>query len=261
MQRLAVEQRRLLGARAPWHVGDIAWGLWQHEGREHEWVFRHWDDHAWSWLRLDRELLEHDVHRDHPELLEAILDEPRARTVHAFEDDEETRAILARHGFTTPGEALHFYARDLAERPEPLPLPDGFRERTVEDADLAERVAIHRDVWAPSRVTESSYANVRAAWPYRTSLDCVIEAPDGRFAAYALLWPDDANSVGELEPVGVREEFRRRGLGAAVCAAALARWHDEGGRRAIVYCLSAGACALYESVGFRRHATLVAYAR
>ncbi len=43
--------------------------------------------------------------------------------------------------------------------------------------DLAERVAIHRDVWAPSRVTEESYANVMAAWPYRASLDCVVEAP------------------------------------------------------------------------------------
>ena len=261
MQRLAVEQRRLLGPRAPWHVGDIAWQRWQHEGREDEWELRQWNDHAWSWLRLDKGTLDYDVRGDHRELLEEILAEPRARTAHAFADDEETRSTLARHGFTTPGEALHFYARDLAERPRVPALPAGFCERTVEDDDLAERVAVHRDVWAPSRVTESSYSCVRAAWPYRTSLDCVIEAPDGRFAAYALLWPDDANGVGELEPVGVRDEFRRRGLGAAVCTAALARWYDEGGREAIVYCLSDSACALYESVGFRRHATLVAYAR
>ena len=261
MQRLAVEQRRLLGPRAEWHVGDIAWGLWMHEGREHEWELRQWGDLAWSWLRLDRGTLDYDVHRDHPELLDGILDEPRARIAHAFEDDEDARSILARHGFATPGDVMHFYVRDVAERPETPALPEGFRERTVEEADLSERVAVHRDVWAPSRVTESSYASVRAAWPYRASLDCVIEAPDGRFAAYALLWPDDANRVGELEPVGVRAEFRRRGLGAAVCTAALARWYDEGGRQAIVYCLTDGACALYESIGFRRHATLVAYAR
>ena len=110
-------------------------------------------------------------------------------------------------------------------------------------------------------MTESSYAKVRAAWPYRASLDCVIEAPDGTFAAYALLWPEDATGVGELEPVGVRAAFRRRGFGAAVCTAALARWYDEGGRQAIVYCMSDGACALYESIGFRRHAKLVAYSR
>lgn len=40
MQQLALEQRRLLGPRAPWHVGDVAWGLRQHEGREPEWTFR-----------------------------------------------------------------------------------------------------------------------------------------------------------------------------------------------------------------------------
>jgi ribosomal protein S18 acetylase RimI-like enzyme len=118
-----------------------------------------------------------------------------------------------------------------------------------------------RDVWAPSLVTESSFANVQAAWPYRASLDCVVEAPDGRFAAYCLIWPDDENRVGELEPVGVREEFRRRGLGSAVCTFALRRLHEEGGRQAIVYCATDAACGLYESIGFRRHATAVGYSR
>jgi ribosomal protein S18 acetylase RimI-like enzyme len=273
MHELALEQRRLLGVRAPWHVGDVTWGLRQHEGREHEWDFRVWreDDRtvAWSWLKDDRALLEFDVRRDRLDLLDEILDEPEARTAVAFEDDEEVRAALARHGFTQPGDAnvnrqgslTHFLARDLPDAPEPPPLPAGFRYRTVEPADLAERVAIHRDVWAPSRVTETSFANVRASWPYRGSLDCVVEAPDGRFAAYCLVWPDDENRVGELEPVGVREDFRRRGLGAAVCTFALRRLHEEGGRQAIVYCVTDAACGLYESIGFRRHATLVGCSR
>ena len=89
----------------------------------------------------------------------------------------------------------------------------------------------------------------------------VVEAPDRRFAAYCLLWPDDENGVGELEPVGVREEFRRRGLGAAVCTFALHRLYEEGGRQGIVYCVTDEACGLYESIGFRRHATLVGYSR
>jgi ribosomal protein S18 acetylase RimI-like enzyme len=263
MQQLAAEQRRLLGLRAPWHVGDIAWAARQHEGREHEWTIRLWVSDgrtvAWSWLKGD--VLEHDVHPEHLHLLDEILDEPAARVASAFTDDAERREALARHGFVEPGESLHFMARDLEERQELPPLPSGFRYRTVTGADLAERVAVHREVWAPSRVTESSYSRVRRQWPYRESLDCVVEAPDGRFAAYCLCWPDDENRVGEFEPVGVRPELRRRGLGAAVCAYALRRLYEEGGRQAIVYCLSEPACALYTSVGFRRHATLVAYAR
>jgi ribosomal protein S18 acetylase RimI-like enzyme len=274
MHELALEQRRELGVRAQWHVGDVTWGLRQHEGREDEWTFRIWQDGdrtvAWSWLKGgDRGLLEFDVRRGRLDLLDEILADPDARSASAFEDDEEIREALLRNGFgedddaglTRQGSVMHFLARDLPEAPEPPLLPDGFRYRTVEPGDLAERVAIHRDVWAPSRVTESSFATVQASWPYRLSLDCVVEAPGGRFAAYCLLWPDDANGVGELEPVGVRDEFRRRGLGAAVCTFALRRWHEEGGRQAIVYCVSDAACALYESIGFRRHATLVGYSR
>jgi ribosomal protein S18 acetylase RimI-like enzyme len=215
MQQLALEQRRLLGARAPWHVGDVAWGLRQHEGREPEWRIRLWAEDgrvvAWSWLKQDgRDRLELDVHPEHEHLLEEILSEPDARVAFAFEDDVERRAALARHGFTEP---------------------------------------------------QPSYAQVRATWPYRAILDCAVREPAGGFAAYCLCWLDVENRVGEFEPVGVREEFRRQGLGAAVCTFALRRLYEEGGRQAIVYCVTEAACALYESVGFRRHATLRGFVR
>ena len=266
MHELALEQRRTLGLRATWHVGDVSWNLRQHEGREREWDIRVWRDDdgrvaAWSWLLGPGGELELDIRRDRLELLEEILADPRVRHVACFEDDAELRAAYLRHGFVSPGQALHYLARDVPEPPAMPPLAEGFRCRTVDESDLAERVAAHRDAFAPSRVTESSYTNVRRAWPYRSSLDCVVEAPDGRFAAYCLVWPDDENGVGELEPVGTRTEFRRRGLGAAVCTFALRRLHEEGIRQAIVYCVTEQACALYESLGFRRHATQVAYSR
>jgi ribosomal protein S18 acetylase RimI-like enzyme len=266
MQELALELRRLLGPRAQWHIGDIAWNLRQHEGREPEWSIRLWVEDGqivgWSWLQQDgRDHLEHDIHPEYLHLLDELLAIPGARIAMAFEDDAERRAALARHGFTQPGDAMHFLLRELPNPPELPPLPEGFRFRTVTDDDVVERVSIHREVWAPSRVTESSYARVRAQWPYRESLDCVVEAPDGRFAAYCLCWPDDMNSVGEFEPVGVRPEFRRRGLGSAVCTFALRRLHEEGARQAIVYCANEPACGLYESLGFRMHASLVEYAR
>ena len=266
IQQLALEQRGLLGARAQWHVGDLAWNLCQRDARENEWDMHLWTEEgrlvAWSWLLGDGSgQLEHDVHPNHLHLLDEILANPAARTAFAFVDDGERRAALARHGFTQPGEPMHYLVRDVPERPEPPPLPTGFRYRTVGPDDVRERVSVHRDVWAPSRLTESSYARVRAQWPYRESLDCVIEAPDGRFAAYCLCWLDDAHRVGEFEPVGVRAEFRRRGLGAAVCTFALERLHEEQGRQAIVYCATEPACALYRSLGFRIHTSLINYSR
>ena len=201
------------------------------------------------------------MHPNHLHLLDQLLANPAARAAFAFVDDGERRAALARHGFTQPGDPMHYLVRDVPERPDPPPLPTGFRYRTVCQDDVHERVSIHREVWAPSRVTESSYTQVRAQWPYRESLDCVIEAPGGRFAAYCLCWPDEAHRGGEFEPVGVRPDFRRRGLGAAVCTFALMRLHEEGGRQAIVYCATEPACALYQSLGFRIHTSLINYAR
>jgi ribosomal protein S18 acetylase RimI-like enzyme len=98
---------------------------------------------------------------------------------------------------------------------------------------------------------------VMSTWPYRRDLDCVLEAPDGTFAAYVLCWYDDANGVGEFEPVGTHQNYRRRGFGAAVCRYALRRLQEEGGREAIVFATGRPdqrqANALYESVGFRVH--------
>lgn len=263
MHELALEQRRELGVRAPWHVGDVTWGLRQRERPEDEWKI--WNDGdrtvAWSWLKSEKGWLEFDVRRDRLDLLDEILDEPRARIAVAYEDDAETRAALEGRGFVLPDWAIHLNARDLEELPAAAPLPEGFRCRTVEPDDFSERVAIHREVWAPSRITDASFASVQASWPYRASLDCVVEAPDGRFAAYVLAWPDDENGVGLFEPVGTREEFRRRGLGAAVCTFALRRLYEEGLRQAVVGCANEAACSLYESVGFRRVGTLVFYSR
>jgi ribosomal protein S18 acetylase RimI-like enzyme len=59
----------------------------------------------------------------------------------------------------------------------------------------------------------------------------------------------------------VREEFRRQALGHGVCSFALRRLHEAGARQAIVYCDTAAACALYESLGFRIHASLVEHSR
>ncbi|MEU4245988.1 hypothetical protein AB0F15_01110 [Amycolatopsis sp. NPDC026612] len=49
----------------------------------------------------------------------------------------------------------------------------------------------------------------------------------GRFVAQCLIWLDERNAVGELEPVGTLPEFRRTGLARAV--------HYAGAREAVVY--------------------------
>jgi GNAT superfamily N-acetyltransferase len=146
-------------------------------------------------------------------------------------------------------------------------LPAGFSVRSVRgEADLPGRVAVHRAVWAPSRVTEASYRAVMAAWPYRADLDWVVVAPDGTMAASCLIWLDEQNGVGELEPVGTDPGYRRQGLGRAVCLAALHALRRAGATQAVVYPVvghprSPAAGTLYDSLGFTPYGRTLTYTR
>ena len=209
-------------------------------------------------------MLQHEIHPRHrggtlhEELLEwfeaeAEGDELRASSLST---DTERLEFLRSHGYEVDPESKDFvyHACELTELADPI-VPEGYRLRTVEPGDLERRVELHRVVWAPSRVTVESFVNVQAAWPYRPDLDCVVEAPDGSFAAYCLAWLDDANRVGELEPVGTHPDHRRLGLASAVCRFALRRLREEGATRAIVYSVAGSeATTLYESIGLREHA-------
>jgi ribosomal protein S18 acetylase RimI-like enzyme len=187
--------------------------------------------------------------------------------VWAQDDDADAVRTLERRGYSRPSDGRWYahYVRELdAPIASPTPAP-GYSLRTISGEDIHERVEVHRAVWDPSRVTEESFRNVMASWPYRADLDCVAEAEDGGFASYVLCWYDEASRAGEFEPVGTRPDHRRRGLAAATCTFALRRLQDEGARVAVVYAggrdEDAPARALYESIGFRLHAREVEWKR
>src|SRR5205085_7142362 len=85
----------------------------------------------------------------------------------AFEDDALRIAVLARHGFTRDDTCLLHMHQDL-DRPIPAPaLPEGWTIRHVAgEADFAERVATHREVWQPSKVTLEAYRRLRGVPGY-----------------------------------------------------------------------------------------------
>jgi ribosomal protein S18 acetylase RimI-like enzyme len=116
-------------------------------------------------------------------------------------------------------------------------------------------VAAHQSAFHPSRFRDDVYEFVRSTPAYRADLDCVVAAPDGSIAAYALAWLDDVNMTGELEPVGTHADHRRLGLARAVNLYALHRLRDEGATTGVVASRGDDAFpiprALYESVGFR----------
>lgn len=171
--------------------------------------------------------------------------------------DPRSAETLHAHGFAHDPAApwIRWNSRSLEEVAEPH-VPHGYRVATMaEYGDFASRAAAHRSAFAPSRFADAVYETVRREAPWRAGLDCVVVDPHGAVAAFALAWLDERNGVGELEPVGVRADEQRRGLGRAVCLQALHRLRAHGADTAFVGSRGddayPGPRELYESIGFR----------
>ena len=269
LRRMQSLQQELWAGRGPYvaaHVGDLAWWLHRPEGKRRLWLD---GDHcvAWAWLHPPA-TLDYDVHHEHLSLRANVLawleDEAEGDVLstYALETDGDWVAFVESSGYKRPAspQSYAYHLRGLDDSSLEPRAPNGFRQHTVEgEEDYRKRVEIHRAVWAPSRVTEEVYRRVTQAWPYRADLDCVVEAPDGRFAAYVLCWYDDANRVGLFEPVGTHPDFRRQGLGSLVCRYAFRRLQEEGATQALVLAAEEPAVRLYESVGFRRYTRVVEF--
>lgn len=177
-------------------------------------------------------------------------------TIPEFESDTEFADFILSRGFAKgDGQVMRFHYQDLTGGvPAPL-LPEGYVVRPIDpesDAEIEQRVAIHREVWHPSRFTVEGYRQLRASDGYDAELDLVAVAPDGTFASYAILWPDEVNRCGEFEPVGTREAFRRLGLSKAVLYEGMRRLIQRGYTGAYVNSFedNPASCALYLSAGF-----------
>jgi mycothiol synthase len=259
------------GARRTFYqVGDVLWRMYQHllddfDPRERLVL---WEDAAGALLAfadldVDLGIMSLQLHPalraapDAPAMLDAILSWAESQPVdmdlpegavpitypsfqmEALEDDALYLPVLARRGYVREARSLLVFERPLTA-PEPVAaLPEGWTIRSMAEltapADLEQRVALHREVWAPSRVTLESYQRLRQAEGYRPDLDLVAVSREGRFGAYCILWADDANRSGEFEPVGAHPEFRRLGLTRAVLLEGCRRLRAGGATLAIVY--------------------------
>jgi hypothetical protein len=255
---LAQELRRDAPEEVECDFGQIA--FWSAQLPHDDWQARLWFDRrrlaGWGWLTKEVEL-EFQVRPSHRELLDEILDWARPSELMVCANHTDAIDRIRAHGLEHDPESpwMRINGRSLDEIEEPL-LPEGYRLRTMaEYGDFASRSAAHRSAFSPSRFTDEVYAVVRATWPYRADLDCIVEAPDGSVASYTLAWLDEVNGLGEFEPVGTHEHHLRRGLGRAVNLFALQRLREEGATEALVACRGDDAypipCRLYESVGFR----------
>jgi len=173
------------------------------------------------------------------------------------EGDTFREELLKKRGYVNKGICEH--NRILPEYYEVvnISLPEGY---TIRHVDIVKDFENYRAVQGAVFSHCGEYMTLEAAKIYRKAefyhpeRDIVVVAPDGSFAAFATGRMDPVSKLGELEPVGVHPDHRRKGLGKAVCLECI-RILQKHGAKAIVILGAASteeAIHLYDSLGFSR---------
>ncbi|HEX4741532.1 MAG TPA: GNAT family N-acetyltransferase [Caulobacteraceae bacterium] len=275
LQPLLAFASRLTAARFPfgsgWHPGNFAWDM---KGR----YDAPQDNLMWiaggeilavvAFDGLDT-WIEAEPRRDGliVEALQAAERIARARghpelRVRAQLKDADRIAALEAEGFEPAGAEGVLFLRDLSASFEPEGPPDGFRVGDCVGLDPDARARAHRDAWnhlghiglpeARSTLTGEIYARLTASPAYDPTLDIVVIAPDGSFAANCICWWDATSGVGVFEPVGTSLDWRGRRLARAAIHEGLRRLRARGAQWGQVGTahFNASAIAAYRACGF-----------
>jgi ribosomal protein S18 acetylase RimI-like enzyme len=143
--------------------------------------------------------------------------------------------------------------------------PPGFVVRPLKgEEEVHAYVELHRSVFESKTMTPEWRSRTLRHPAYRPGLDLVVEAPDGRLAAFCIAWLDkslDGSLVGQIEPLGCHKDFRRYALGRIVLAEGLRRLQTAGAKDIFVETdnYRNTAFRLYESFGFRMTQDVLVY--
>jgi mycothiol synthase len=194
----------------------------------------------------------------------ALRDTPFGRPMwfaNVFADQPERIRDLEEVGFASQvdvGEdswSKVFMRRAAAVPVDEGALPAGFAIRPLAgEAEVDAYVALHRNVFESENMTSAWRAHTLRCPEHTPDLDLVAVAPDGRLAGFCIAWLDRSQETrGQIEPLGVRTEFRTLGLGRALLYEGVRRLIRHGASQIYVETdnYRDAALELYEGCGFR----------
>jgi ribosomal protein S18 acetylase RimI-like enzyme len=184
---------------------------------------------------------------------------PRRRLIHDVAvRDPDRAARLAALGFAVRRIRLSM-GRPVPGPPIDAPLPPGYRIRSVRPGDDADGyAAVFNETFADTHdftpMTAASFLHDTTDPAYRAELDLVLEAPGGALAGFSYQTIDpDTPRTGYLNAIGVARAHRRRGLDAALIAAAIGALDARGVREVHLSAdedSPSAAPRIYERLGF-----------
>ncbi|MEM7736274.1 MAG: GNAT family N-acetyltransferase [Deinococcota bacterium] len=181
-------------------------------------------------------------------------------TVNFAVGDTAVKHCLEQLGFKGKKSTHAVMRRHLTNIPVPN-LPDSFEIRSVAGEHEAQNLAdVHNSAFSP-KWTAAKYLKVMRTPGFDIERELVVVSPDGRFAAFAVIWLDPVSRSGLFEPVGCHQEFTRRGLTKALMFAGMVRMKAANMETAHVgYDVTNKASSgLYCSVGFEPYFETVDY--
>ena len=211
---------------------------------------------------LEREVLEMAYERT-AELINKFEIECDHIYADAFRWDTARIQVLEELGWEPDGE-LPYVLNRTELSPIAVPdLPDGFTFRSaIGSEDAAALAEVHNAAFSPNWTPEL-YRYVMESPGYEPVRELVIQAPDGTFVAFSIIWFDHFNRIGLFEPVGTHKDHRRRGFGRIIMMYGLQKMAAAGMEYATVAHFGDNEAArrLYQACGFEPWHLLDSYTK
>ena len=139
----------------------------------------------------------------------------------------------------------------------PLKLPTGLNIRSLDpSAEIQAYVDLHRQVFQSENMTHAWRTHATQMNDYVNALDLVIASDEGELCGFCVAWlrqMASGETVGQIEPLGIRESHRGQKLSRSLMAEAIRRLRHLGAGRIFVETdkQRSAAMAAYESMGFQ----------
>ena len=176
-----------------------------------------------------------------------VIDTPYGRPawfVNAFKGQAERAQALEAAGFECQADVgENSWSKVLLCRSLQTPVkvynpPAGFTVRPLAgENEAAAYVELHQTVFESKNMTLEWRQRTLQHPDYTPELDIVVEAPDGRLAAFCICWLDRATgsaAAGHVEPLGCHPDFRRYALGRVALSHGLQRLQAHGAQQIYV---------------------------
>jgi len=171
----------------------------------------------------------------------------------AFRGDTARVQLLSALGYEPDNELPYVLNRTEINSIVVPALPDGYSFRSANGIEDAAALADVHNASFGANWTPELYRRVMESPGYEPERELVIQAPDGTFAAFSVIWYDHLNRTGLFEPVGTNKDHKRRGFGRAIVLYGMQKMAAAGMKFATVahFGKNEAAQGLYQACGFK----------